>query len=110
MMIPSEQEMFSFFREKLSIIKTDQVEENRVFAATDMYSYILDHFETFDEYAPTKLVVVIYKKCDEILSDASLNDYDELIVVCETLKRNLSNLLRTRIVRLWSYGELVKVV
>ena len=104
MIPPSKQEMFSFFREKLLYIEAEQVRANRAFAATELFSYILDHFEVFDEYAQTKLVDSVYKKCNEILLDASLNAYDELLVVCETLHTKLSNLLRTRIAR--SYGAL----
>ncbi len=103
-MPPTKQEMFSFFKEKLLYIQAEQVRANRAFAATELFSYILDHFEAFDAYASTQLADSIYKKCKEILSDVSLHAYDELVVVCETLHTKLSNLLRTRIAR--SYGAL----
>lgn len=106
-MPPTKEEMFSFFKEKLLTIETKKVRANRAFAATELFLYILDHFEVFDVHASTKLADSIYNKCDEILSDESLTTYDELLDVCKVLHTKLSHLLRNRIAR--SYGTLASV-
>lgn len=106
--MPSKQEMFVFFNEKLLYIELEQLRENRVRAAFELFSYILDHFDTFDEYASIKLVDSIYKKCNEILSDELLIDYEELLEVCETLQPKLAYVMRIRIAR--SYGTIASQI
>lgn len=86
------QEIFEELKEKLNRFGSIKGFKKRVKAATDIFRFFLNHFDTFKNSMPTEKLVkffaVVALKADEFLSDPRLTEHPELQQVClDTIQR-----------------------